>query len=79
MADKRKYTETLAEIKIEMVYIRNHLRNIDGHMEKINTTNLDQEVKILRNKDRIGLIYKIGGAIFTILAGTLALSILGVY
>lgn len=68
MPDKRKYTEILRDLDARMVeynvtikYIENHLGNIDSHMGKINDTNFDQEVKIARNKDRIGLLYKIGG------------------
>lgn len=51
------------------------------HLVMINTTNLDQEVKIIRNKDRIGLVCKIGGAFITILAtGAIAgvLQLLGI-
>lgn len=74
MPDKRKYTEILRDLDAKMAeyiitvqYINNHLGNIDSHMEKINTTNLDQEVKITRNKDRIGLMYKMGGGFVVIL------------
>ena len=79
MTEKRKYTEVLASIETHITYINTHLRNLDGHLEKINTTNLAQEVKILRNKDRIGLIYKIGGGLITILVTALILSLFGVY
>ena len=82
MADKRTYKENLATISTQLVYIESHLRNIDGHLEKINTTNLDQEVKIARNKDRIGLGYKIGGGLFSVLSlalVALVLRLLGVY
>ena len=80
MADKRTYKEIARDIEnyvkaqgglfnTHMSYINNHLGNIDGHLEKINTTNLDQEVKIVRNKDRIGLIFKIIGGILLLLGG----------
>ena len=87
--DKRKYTDILrdldakmAEYNITVEYIKNHLGNIDSHMGKINDTNLKQEVKIARNKDRIGLGYKIGGGLFSILSlalVALVLRLLGVY
>jgi len=74
MADKRSYTEILASVETHIVYVNNHLRNIDSHLEKINTTNLEQEVKIIRNKDRISLLYKIGGGLGTLCgAGLIAL------
>ena len=82
MPDKRKYTETLASIETHFIYINNHLSNIDHHLEKINTTNLAQEVKIQRNKDRISLHSKIGGGIVALLgSATVAviLKLVGVY
>ena len=81
MADRRSYKEILASVETHFIYINNHLGNIDKHMERINTTNLDQEVKIARNKDRIGLIYKIGGGglgLGVILLGVI-LKLLGIY
>jgi len=88
MADKRKYTEILRDLDAKMAeyiitvqYINNHLGNIDQHLEKINTTNLDQEVKIIRNKDRISIGYKIGGGLLVVLGGGLIaflLTMLGV-
>ena len=89
MADKRKYTDILrdldakmAEYNITIQYVNNHLGNIDGHLEKINTTNLGQEVKIARCKDRISLGYKIGGGLFSVLSlalVALVLHLLGIY
>ena len=82
MTEKRSYKEILASVETSLSYINNHLGNIDGHLEKINTTNLDQEVKIARNKDRIGLGYKIGGGIFSVLSlalVALVLHLLGIY
>jgi len=89
MADKRKYTEILrdldakmAEYNITIQYVNNHLGNIDSHMGKINDTNLDQELKIARNKDRISLGYKIGGGFLLIAASgitAITLRLLGVY
>ena len=81
MADKRTYKEIAVSIETHVAYINNHLQNIDSHLEKINTTNLAQEVKIARNKDRIGLIWKIGGVLLTLLGGSLAfiLHLLGLY
>ena len=89
MTDKRKYTEVIrdldakmAEYNITIEYVKNHLGNIDSHMGKINDTNLKQEVKIARNKDRIGLGYKIGGGLFSVLSlalVALVLRLLGVY
>jgi len=69
MSDSRSYKEILASVETALSYINNHLSNIDGHLEKINTTNLNQEVKIARNKDRIGLILKIGGSSLVVLIG----------
>ena len=88
MTDKRSYTAILRDLDakmaqhiLEVQYIKNHLRNMDGHLEKINTTNLKQEVKIARNKDRIGLILKVGGVLITLLGGSFAfiLHLLGLY
>ena len=89
MTDKRNYTQVIrdldakmAEYNITIEYVKNHLGNIDSHMGKINDTNLKQEVKIARNKDRIGLGYKIGGGIFSVLSlalVALVLRLLGVY
>jgi len=82
MADKRTYKEVLASLETHIIYIGNHLKNIDSHMGKINDTNLEQELKIGRNKDRISLGYKIGGGIALIALGgvvTVALKVLGVY
>ena len=63
MINKRTYKETLVSIETHMIYIQTHLKNIDSHMAKINDTNLEQEVKLARNKDRISLGYKLGGRI----------------
>ena len=82
MADKRTYKDILASVETHFIYINTHLTNIDQHLEKINTVNVKQEVKIARNKDRIGLISKIGGGLLTILSGgsvALILKLLGVY
>ena len=81
MADKRNYRDIVIAVETSLGYINNHLRNIDGHLEKINTTNLDQEVKILRNKDRISLLWKVGGTCVTIVGGGVAiiLKLFGVY
>ena len=82
MADKRPYKEILASLETHFIYINNHLQNIDSHMEKINSTNLEQEVKIAKNKDRISLGYKIGGGILSIIgAGGIAgiIHLLGVF
>lgn len=86
MADKRKYTDILrdldtkmAEYNITIQYVNNHLSNIDSHMGKINDTNLDQEVKIARNKDRIALGYKLAGGLLLIMATAIVLRLLGVY
>lgn len=89
MVDKRKYTEVIrdldakmAEYNITIEYVKNHLSNIDSHMGKINDTNLKQELKIARNKDRIGLGYKIGGGLFSVLSlalVALVLHLLGIY
>jgi len=69
MNDKRSYRDILASVETHFIYINNHLKNIDSHMGKINDTNLKQEVKIIRNKDRIGLLFKIIGGLLLILAG----------
>jgi len=79
---KRSYSEIVASIETHIIYINNHLANVDSHLEKINTTNLKQEVKIAKNKDRITLGYKIGGGILSIiLTGLLALGLhlIGIY
>ena len=74
MADKRSYKETLASVETHFIYINNHLGNIDQHLNAINNTNLEQEVKIIRNRDRIGLFYKIAGGLGTLCgAGLIAL------
>ena len=82
MTDKRSYKEIQASVETHLIYINNHLGNIDKHLEKINTTNLTQEVKIQRNKDRISLHSKIGGGIGTMLGGAIVaviLKLMGVY
>jgi len=88
MVDNRKYTEVLASVETHIIYINNHLGNIDQHLEKLNTTNQKQELKInenkgeiSKNKGRIGLLFKIGGGVITILCGAFALilKILGIY
>ena len=88
MVDKRKYTEVLRDLEVKMAeylltaqFINNHLQNMDGHLEKINTINLEQEIEIARNKDRISLGYKLGGVLLTLLGGSLAfiLHLLGLY
>ncbi len=41
MEEKRKprrYTEVVASLETHIVYISNHLKNIDSHMEKQNTS-----------------------------------------
>lgn len=81
MADKRSYREIQASVETHLIYINNHLGNIDGHLEKINTINLAQEVKIAKNKTSIAWIKWIVGGGFTIITiavvGTL--KVMGVY
>ena len=81
MAEKRTYKEILASVETHFIYINNHLGNIDSHMAKINDTNLEQELKIARNKDRIALGYKLGGgfgALFLLAVGVI-LKLAGIY
>lgn len=74
MLDKRSYKEIVASIETHIIYVNNHLGNIDQHLNAINNTNLEQEVKIIRNRDRISLFYKIGGGLGTLCgAGLIAL------
>lgn len=71
----------MGEYNVHIIYINNHLGNLDSHLEKINGTNLEQEVKIIRNKDRIHLISWIGGTLLTIfITGAIAgvLQLLGI-
>jgi len=89
MGDKRSYKQLaldtekhLMEYNVQITYIENHLRNIDHHLEKINTTDLKQEVAIARNKDRISLIFRIGGGLLTLLTTglvALILKLVGIY
>ena len=82
MSDKRKYTDVVSNIETHIIYINSHLQNIDTHLERINDTNLKQEVKIVRNKDRISLGYRMGGGLLTLMvSGTIALllKLMGVY
>ena len=73
MTEKRSYKTILASVETHFIYINNHLSNLDKHLEKINTTNLQQEVKIARNKDRINLILRIGGGLLSLItAGAIA-------
>jgi len=53
MSDKRSYSEILASVETHFIYINNHLKNIDSHMDKINNTNLEQEIKIHDTGKRI--------------------------
>ena len=72
MADKRTYTNVLIEIEgrlssIETItqYQENHLGNIDKHLNKLNERTGDCEVSVAKNKTRIGLIYWVGGVLFS--------------
>lgn len=69
MNEKRNYTANLGSILTHIEHINNHLRNIDSHLDRINNTNVEQSIAINRNKDRIGLFYKIGGGVVVIIAG----------
>jgi len=82
MTDKRSYKEVLASVETSLTYINNHLANIDSHLNKLNERTGDCEVSTAKNKDRISLIYKIGGGFLTtLLAGSLAvgLHLMGIY
>jgi len=45
-----------------------HIVEMVKHLEKINNTNLDQEVKIAKNKDRISMSWKIGGGLLGLIS-----------
>lgn len=77
MAEGRTYKEVVASLETHIIYINNHLSNIDGHLEKLNTRTHDNEIQIAVNKTGISRIYKIGGGILG-LAALIAAITLGV-
>lgn len=85
MNNKQSYKELVVQLNTGLQYIQNHLRNIDQHLEKINTTNVDQEIKIALNKEyaesHFGLIWKVGSILVAIIGGLMVfiLHLLGVY
>jgi len=88
MNDKRSYRDIvldlekhLVEYNVHIVYIGNHLKNIDSHLNRLNERTSDCEVSTARAGINVKWIIRIGGGLFTILAGgtALVLKIFGVY
>jgi len=68
MPENRPYKEVLASLETHIVYIKNHLGNIDQHLNKLNDRTSSNEHGIADNRSRIGFICKVSswvsGAIF---------------
>ena len=43
------------------------INKIEKHLERINGTNAEQEIKIARNRDRISTQWKIGGSLLALI------------
>lgn len=63
MADKRSYKEVLASLETHIIYINNHLGNIDKHLEKQNTSIADHGKSIAKNSTWITAIRWVIGLI----------------
>lgn len=64
MAEKRTYKEVVASLETHIIYINNHLGNIDKHLNKLNERIGNSEVQTAVSKASISRIWKIGGGIF---------------
>ena len=56
MSDKerRSYKEIVASFETHIIYINNHLQNIDTHLERLNMTVNDNKTRSKINKWAIG-------------------------
>ena len=77
MTDTRTLKEMMRELEIQMTrmetkqeYELNHLRNIDHHLEKLNTRTNKNELACLQNKNNMGWIIKIGSGLLIIISTT---------
>ena len=61
---RQTYTENLASINTALIYVNNHLQNIDTHLERINGTLTDHDKQIIHNTTRLGGIQGMIGAVF---------------
>ena len=74
MTAKKSYTEVLIEIESRLSslttissYQENHLGNIDGHLNTLNERTDKNEKQIEKNKDRIGIMLRVGAWLAAIL------------
>lgn len=77
--EKRTYTQVLASLETHIIYINNHLKNIDSHQEAQNNRIGRNEIRTAKNTAGIAWIKWTGGIL---LGGggtaTLALYLAGV-
>ena len=81
MTDKRSYRDIVIATETHIAHISNHLQNIDTHLERLNATEGKQNIAIVKNATKIGLMWKIGGGLFSLLLLIIGigLKLVGVY
>jgi len=66
-----KYTDNLAEINTHIIYVKEHLENIDKHLEKLND-------KVSTNRANISVMVKLGLGLLVAFGATLVCSLMGI-
>ncbi len=76
----KEESSAIGNLTVHIEYIRNHLRNIDSHMDRLNGSVREAMEKaivceggVLSNKSHINRLYCLGGGIFGVLVAILAL------
>jgi len=68
MNNRYSYKDLVIRLDEHMESVDAHLEKIDKHLGKLNDRTNNCEVQVEKNKTRIGLIFKIGGGLVTVLA-----------
>jgi len=79
MADKRSYKEVLASVETSLIYMNNHLGNIDSHLERQNNSLTEHGKSIAKNTTWISALKYAVYVIVIALIGTVTTGIIGVW
>ena len=61
----KTYKETLVAIETQLIFFRNHLGNIDSHLEKLNDRTTENSKTSATNKNSVMWLWRIIG-LFTV-------------
>ena len=79
MPEKRSYKEVLANLETHVVYINNHLQNIDKHLERQNDKLIESAKIISRNSAWICALKYAVYIIIAVLIGAITATRIGLW